>query len=158
MSAGWSAAELDALQEQNSIELAAREELKLILKAIKFVPENVLPMDSPIRKIHHTDIDIHFPRRRNYDLSVKANAFSAMIAHGIHPRHALKACEIFEDNEQVYKDSEEMVMAYQEKVCVMEPQETGSTATNADAMNNNDRIMQDMSDQISNSPRLQAGV
>ena len=158
MSAGWSAAELDALQEQNVIELAAREELKLILKAIKFVPESVLSTDSPIRKIHHTDVDIHFPRRRNYDLSVKANAFATMIAHGIHPRHALKVVEMFEDNEQVFKDSEEMLLAYQEKVCTMEPEETGGTATNAEGMKNNDRILQDMSDQISNSPRLQAGV
>ena len=87
MSAGWSAAELDALEEQNSIELAAREELKLILRAIRFVPEDVLPMDNPIRKIHHTDIDIHFSRRRNYDLSVKANAMATLVGRGVHPRH-----------------------------------------------------------------------
>ena len=159
MSAGWSAAELDALQEQNSIEFAAREELKLILKAIKFVPENILPMDSPIRKIHHTDIDIHFSRRRNYDLSVKANAFATLVGRGVHPRHAIKVCEIFEDSEQVYADSKDMVTAYQEKVCIAQPTTSGDQATNPDKpLGSNDRIIQDMSDQIDNSPRLQAGV
>lgn len=159
MSAGWSAAELDALEEQNVIELAAREELKLILRAIKFVPESVLPMDNPIRKIHHTDIDIHFSRRRNYDLSVKANAFATLVGRGVHPRHAIKVCEIFEDSEQVWNDSKDMLLAYQEKVCIAEPQQTGSQATDPEKpLGGDDRILQDTSDQEQNSPRLQMGV
>ena len=159
MSSGWSATELDALGEQNVIELAAREELKLILRAIKFVPERFLPVDSPIRKVHHTDIDIHFSRRRNYDLSVKANAFATLVARGIHPRHAIKVCEIFEDSEQVWNDSKEMITAYQYKVCVGEPTQTGGEATDSEKeMGEDSRIMQDLSDQVSNSPRLQAGV
>ena len=159
MSAGWSAAELDALQEQNSIELAAREELKLILRAIKFVPDSVLPVDSPIRKLHHTDIDIHFSRRRNYDLSVKANAFATLVGRGIHPRHAIKVCEIFEDSEQVWNDSKDMILEYQNKVCVAQPTQTGGEATDPEKeMGADDRILQDLSDQVSNSPRLQNGV
>lgn len=159
MSAGWSAAELDALEEQNVIELAAREELKLILRAIRFVPEDVLPMDNPIRKIHHTDIDIHFSRRRNYDLSVKANAMATLVGRGIHPRHAIKVCEIFEDSEQVWNDSKDMMLSYQEKVCIAEPTQTGSQATNPEKpLEEDDRILQDLSDQEVNSPRLQMGV
>ena len=159
ISAGWSTAELDALQEQNSIELAAREELKLILKAIKFVPENILPVDSPVRQLHHTDIDIHFARRRNYDLSVKANAFATLMGRGVHPRHAIKVCEIFEDSEQVYSDSKPMMDAYQQKVCVQEPTQSGDMATDSEkVMGGDDRILQDLSDQVSNSPRLQLGV
>lgn len=159
MSAGWSAAELDALEEQNVIELAAREELKLILRAIKFVPDSILPADNPIRKIHHTDIDIHFSRRRNYDLSVKANAFATLVGRGIHPRHAVKVCEIFEDSEQVYADSKDMINAYQLKVCVQQPTQSGGQSTDPEkAMDSDDRILQDLSDQISNSPRLQEGV
>lgn len=159
MSAGWSAAELDALGEQNIIELAAREELKLILRAIKFVPEDILAVDDPIRQLHHTDIDIHFSRRRNYDLSVKANAFATLVGRGIHPRHAVKVCEIFEDSEQVWNDSKEMILAYQNKVCVGEPVQSGGEATDPEKeMGADDRILQDLSDQVSNSPRLQSGV
>ena len=159
MSSGWSATELDALEEQNSIEIAAREELKLILRAIKFVPENVLPADDPIRQLHHTDIDIHFSRRRNYDLSVKANAFATLIGRGVHPRHAIKVCEIFEDSEQVWNDSKDMMLQYQNKVCVLQPTQSGGEATDSEKeMGSDDRIMQDNSDQLSNSPRLKAGV
>ena len=159
MSAGWSSAELDALEEQNTIEIAAREELKLILRAIKFVPDSILPADNPIRKLHHTDVDIHFSRRRNYDLSVKANAFATLVGRGIHPRHAVKVCEIFQDSEQVYNDSKDMLMAYQKKVCIGEPSQTGSQATDPEKpLGEDDRILQDLSDQVSNSPRLQSGV
>ena len=157
MSAGWSATELDALEEQNSIEVSAREELRLILRAIRLVPESILPIDDPIRKLHHADIDIHFGRRRNYDLSVKANAFSTLIGHGVHPRHALKVCEIFPDNEQVWNDSKDMMLAYQEKVCIQQETSEAESATEKE-FGSDDRIMQDLSDQVSNSPRLQNGV
>ena len=159
MSAGWSAAELDALEEQNVIELSARRELKLILKAIKFVPESILPMDNPIRKIHHTDIDIHFSRRRNYDLSVKANALATLVGRGVHPRHAIKVVEIFEDSEQVWNDSQEMMLEYQKKVCVQEPTQSGGQSTDSEKeMGEDDRILQDLSDQVQNSPRLREGT
>ena len=157
MSSGWSAMELDALSEEATIRHAMRKELRLILKAIQFVPKDILPVDNPVRKLHHTDIDTHFPRRRNYDLSVKANAFSTLIGHGVHPRHALKVCEIFSDNEQVWNDSKDMILAYQEKVCVAQETSEAEDATEK-AFGSDDRIMQDLSDQVSNSPRLTAGV
>lgn len=155
MSSGWSAAELDALEEQNVIEHAAREELRLILRAIKFVPESVLPENDPVRQVHFTDIDIHFSRRRNYDLSVKANAFATLVGRGVHPRHAIKVCEIFEDSEQVWNDSKDMILAYQNKVCVEQPTQTGGKATDPEkVLDEDDRILQDSSDQTSNSPIL----
>ena len=159
MSSGWSAMELDALREEGNIKVATRKELKLILRAIRFVPESILPSDSPIRKLHHTDIDIHFPRRRNYDLSVKANALATLLGRGVYPPHALKAVEIFPDNEQVWRDSEEMMIEYQKKVCIQQPTQSGSQATNPEKeMGADDRILQDLSDQVENSPRLQAGM
>lgn len=153
MSAGWSAAELDALEEQNVIEYSVRRELVLILKAITFVPESVLPMDSPIRKVHFTDIDIHFSRRRNYDLSVKANTFATLVGRGVDGRHALKVTELFEDNEQVWNDSKEMILAYQNKVCVDHTGEGSDTTSPDDSpLDEDDRILQDNSDQTGNSP------
>lgn len=153
MSSGWSAMELDALSEEASIKHAMRKELRLILRAITFVPESLLPSDSPIRKLHHTDIDTHFPRRRNYDLSVKANALATLLGRGIYPPHCLKAVEIFPDNEQVWRDSMEMMLEYQKKVCIQQPTQSGSQATDSEKeMGADDRILQDSSDQSSNSP------
>lgn len=153
MSAGWSAAELDALEEQNVIEYAVRRELKLILKAITFVPESVLPMDNPIRQVHYTDIDVHFSRRRNYDLSVKANAFATLVGRGVNGRHALKVTEMFEDNEQVWNDSKEFILAYQNKVCFDHTGETTTTTeTDNEEISEDHFILQDNSMQSSNSP------
>lgn len=91
-----------------------REELKLILKAITFVPENVLPMGHPIRNVHITDVNFHFNRRRNYDLINKANFVAQMINLGFNGRHVLKEAEVFPDVEQVWNDSKEIVEAIQQ--------------------------------------------
>ena len=99
MSAGWSATELDAVREQQMIAHGKREELSLILKAIAKVPERKLPMDAPIRLIHTSDIDLHFTRKKNTDMSVKANTFATYFNAGIHPRHILKMVDAFEDTE-----------------------------------------------------------
>lgn len=146
MSSGWSAAELDASKQQLLTERSKREELALIIKAISFVPENVLPLDSPIRKVHVSDVDFHFNRRKNYDMSIKANTFATFVSHGINGRHALKVIDAFEDTEQVWIDSKELIEKYQEKLF-----ENQNTSDNGDGT---DRIMSDNSDQISNSPIL----
>lgn len=138
MSSGWSAAEVDAAREELLIESGLREEIKLIIRAIRAVPDDVLPMDAPIRKVRSKDVSFHFNRKRNYDMAVKANAFATWVSHGINGRHALKAVDAFEDNEQVWQDSKEGVEQYQKS----QFQETESE----------DRIMADSSDQIGNSP------
>lgn len=114
MSAGWSATELDAVREQQMIAHGKREEVLLILRSISKVPEEYLPMDAPVRKIHSSDIDLHFTRKKNTDMSVKANTFSTYFNAGVHPRHILKMIDAFEDTEQVYLDSKDMFDALQE--------------------------------------------
>ena len=93
------------------------------------------------------------------DLSVKANALATLVGRGVHPRHAIKACEIFEDSEQVWNDSKDMMLAYQEKVCIAQPTQSGGQSTDSEKeMSEDDRILQDLSDQVANSPRLREGV
>lgn len=116
MSSGWSAAELDALQEQQMTERAKREELELINRAIRFVPERILPLDSPIRKVHTSDVEFHFNRRKNYDMSIKANTFATYFQNGVHPRHILQIIDAFPDTEQTYLDSKPMFEALQKNL------------------------------------------
>lgn len=139
---GWSATEVDALREEQIIGSAEREELELILKAISFVPTNILSSDDPIRKVHASDVDFHYNRRKNYDMATKANAFGTWVAHGVHGRHALKAVDAFEDVEQVWEDSKDGIKEYQRSTYGM------------DNTSENDRIMSDNSDQTGNSPIL----
>ena len=132
------------MKEQQMTERGKREELMLILAAVDKVPEDILPMDSPVRQLHSTDIDFHFTRRRNYDLVNKANFVSQMLAKGLNGRHVLKEAEIFPDAEQVWLDSKEMIEAIQKSALPSEPAEEPADT----------RISADNSDQTENSPIL----
>lgn len=147
MSSGWSAAELDALQEQQMTERGKRKELQLILKAISLVPTRILPEDSPIRKVHSSDCDLHFNRRRNYDLVNKANFVVQMLAKGFNGRHVIKEAEIFPDAEAVWLDSKDMIEAIQ-KSLISDNSSKSSNGTD------DTRISADNSDQRGNSPIL----
>lgn len=116
MSSGWSATEMMAQRRQQITERAKREELELILRAIKHVPTNILPSDSPLRSIHNADIEFHFNRRKNYDMSIKANTFATYFQNGIHPRHILQIIDAFPDTEQTYLDSEPILLELQKKM------------------------------------------
>ncbi len=124
MSAGWSAAELMAQRKQQVTENGKREELELIIRAINMVPVNILPADSPIRSVHSADVEFHFNRRKNYDMSIKANTFATYFQNGVHPRHALHIIDAFPDTEQTYLDSLEMFTALQKNMV-----SSGSTET-----------------------------
>ena len=139
---GWSATEVDAIREENMEESANREELKLILKAISFVKTSVLPADDPLRKVHVSDVDFHFNRRKNQDMAIKANAFATWVSHGVKGIHALRMVDAFEDVEQVWADSKEGIEEYQKS-------NYGTNSTSE-----NDRIMSDNSDQAGNSPMI----
>ena len=140
LSSGWDATAVDADKEQQMIQGADRELLALLIKAVSLSPSKELPDDDPLRKIHATDIDIKYTRRQNWDLSTKANAFATLVSHGVNGRHALKVANMFEDLEQVYIDSKDGIEEYQKKAY-------GETE-----ISENDRLMQDSSDQASQSP------
>lgn len=147
MAAGWSDAEVAAMQKQQMIDRGKREEIALILKAISLVPQNILPYDSPIRKVHVTDVEFKYTRRNDYDLISQMNAFGTGFSHGIHPRHLLPLVKALPDSEQVYIDSKPLMEAYAKSAFGM--QETGNVG-----QEENDRLEQDLSDQVSNSPLL----
>lgn len=144
LSAGWTATEVDAIREQQMIESGKREELNLILKAIEFVPTKILPVEHPLRKIHSTDIDFHFNRRKNYDMVSKANALSTLLAHGIQGRHAIQFIDGFPDTQQVWNDSKELIEKFQENAFGIESKNIQYESEG--------RLGQDLSDQISQSP------
>lgn len=137
MSSGWSAAEQEAQAKEQIVKAAKREELDLILRAIAKVPYSILPADAPMRHVHMTDVDFHFNRKRNYDMSIKANTYATYVSHGINGRHALKVIDAFEDTEQVWLDSRDSIEEYQ--ASLVKESDTGP-------------IMSDNSDQEQNSP------
>lgn len=141
MASGWSAAELDALQEQQMTERGKRKELKLVLQALKFVPERVLPSESPLRKVHVSDIELKFLRKKNSDMSIKANTFATLVSHGVHGRHAMEYIDAFTDTEQTWIDSKDGVEALQKTIY--------EKSTNENLNNNS---ASDTQNQTENSP------
>lgn len=116
MSSGWSATELMALRKQQITERAKREELELILRAFKQVPTRILPQDSPLRKIHVSDMEMKFLRDKSHNMSIRANTFKTYFDCGIHPLHILQATGGFVDPQQTYNDSEKMLSSLQENM------------------------------------------
>ena len=105
-------------------------------------PSSKLPADDPLRKIHHTDINIHFTRQKNYDLNSKINASATAVNIGVHPRWALQmGGVVWPDVEQVWIDSKDTMLAYQKSLI------SNSTEPS-------ERLSQDESDQVTQSPSV----
>ena len=141
---GWNATAVDADREEQLVSGADREVLILVTKAVSLAPSKELPANDPLRKIHASDVDIHYSRQKNYDLNSKINAVATAVNIGVNGRHALKmGGGAWPDVEQVWLDSKETMEAYQQslfdKETDTEPQE---------------RLSQDSSDQISQSPAI----
>ena len=130
MSSGWEAAEVDAEREQQMIEAGFREELNLILKSISLVSTKILDPENAIRQIHSTDIDFHFDRKRNYDLTIKSNFIATLLAKGFDGRHLIKESNAFSDPEQVWTDSKDMIQAIQKSLITKESGESTDNMEN----------------------------
>ena len=139
---GWSAAESSANKLQLIVEAAKMQEVKLALRAISISP--FVPDDSPLKKLKYRDIRPNVKRNRSFDLITKSNALATLLSHGVYGLHAFKTVNLFEDNTQVWVDSEPMITAYQEKLFMSEE--------SIDVEKIPDRIASDVSDQKDESP------
>jgi SPP1 family phage portal protein len=150
---GWSAAETSATKQQSIIDGCKMEEVKVVLRAIKKHPD--ISADCPLLKLKYSDIKPNTNRQKNYELTTKVNFFATAVSHGINGLHALKAMNAFEDVNQVWEDSRELIKKYQSSIF----DKTENTDVQNEAVGgmdeqkpNSDRLEQDKSDQESNSP------
>lgn len=137
---GWSQAEVEASKQQAIMEGCKMDEVRVALACIKSNPYT--PSDSPLLKLKYRDVQPSVKRQKNYEMVSKVNAFSVMVSHGINGLHAIRAINLFEDPQQVWEDSREMIEKYQESLV------TKSTASVPE------RAGSDESDQIVNSPNI----
>lgn len=108
---GWSAAEQVAASEQLLQEASKMDEVRIALAAIK--KNSNVPSDSPLLGLRYIDVKPNVTRQKTYELSVKSTSLATLISHGINGLHALKAVNMFEDVNQVWEDSKELVDMYQ---------------------------------------------
>ena len=132
---GWSAAESAACKQQNIMEACKMEEVKAVLRAIAKVN------DSRFKGLLITDIQPNIKRQKTYEMTTKVNFFATAVSHGINGLHALKAMNAFEDVNQVWEDSKELIEKYQDSIF--------NKQTEAE-----NRLEADYSDQENNSPNM----
>lgn len=146
---GASNTEAIASAQQNITEGCKMEEIKVALAAIQESP--FVEPDNPLLKLKPKDVQASVKRNKQYELSTKANVYSTLVSHGINGYHALRVCNMFDDVNQVYIDSKELIDEYQKSIFKNENEAVGGEGEEAP---NADRTMQDQSDQETNSPSL----
>lgn len=142
---GWNAAEVSASKKEEFQSDCKMKEVKVVLAAIKKAPSEMVPSDSPIRELNYSEVAPSIKRQRNFDLATKANFFATVISHGVHPLHALKAMNLWEDANQTYEDSKELIERYQASVF----DKSDPVGGEGEVAPDNDKIMTDMSDYTS---------
>lgn len=154
ISSGWETTEAVAAAQQNIMESCKMEEIKVVLKVIQ--KSSFVPQDSPLLKLKVKDCQANIKRNKSYELATKTNAYATMVGHGIHGYHAMKTVNLFDDVNQVWADSKDSVEQYQMSVYGNKAEEVSdnNVTSGNEKKPNADRIMQDQSDQISNSPNM----
>lgn len=146
---GWNAAENSANKKQNIIEGCKMQEVEVVFSAIR----NSIAIDpnNPMLKLKRIDVQPSIKRQKNYELTTKVNFFATAVSHGINGLHALRAMGAFEDCNQVWEDSKELIEAYQKSVF---DKDNSAVGGEGEQKPNAERTMQDESDQEANSPTL----
>ena len=150
---GWSNAETVAMAQQNIMEGCKMEEVKAVLKAIQL--SSYINESNPLLSLKYRDCQPNIKRNKTYEMSTKANCFSTLVSHGIQGYHALKVINMFDDVNQVYADSKELIEKYQLSV-FDNTKSNNAVGGEGEEKPNADRTMPDLSDQKENSPNMTA--
>lgn len=113
-SAGWANAEAEA-ERQDEIKYGRKtEELKIVLSVCKI--NDIAEVDESVLGLRYVDAKPNTSRQKNYEMSVKSATLSNLIRSGVYGLHALKCVNMFEDVNQVWTDSKELIAKYQESL------------------------------------------
>lgn len=149
---GWTNAEIAATMQDQITESCKMEEVKSVLAAINASTD--VPTSSPLLDLKYKDLQPSIKRQKNYELTTKANFAVTLIKAGFHGGDVIKEMNVFPDPNQVWIDSKKGIEAFQ-KAQYASKSETSTESNKSETEKvNTDRIGQDNSDQISNSPRL----
>lgn len=146
---GWSQAETAAAKQQLITDSNKMEEVEVILAVINNSAN--VPQDSPLRKLTVADVQPNIKRQKTYEMTTKANAMATLLSHGIYGEDVLNAIPFFDDPNEVWQRSKEIIEKYQ--ASIFDKSTDNEAVGGADEQTPNaDRIMSDLSDQVENSP------
>lgn len=100
---GWDFAEQRAKIDEPVNKRSEREFLKIVL--------NILKTKQQLSGLTIADIDIKITRNKTDNMLVKAQALIYLLEKGIHPKIAIRTCDLWGDPERVYVDSKEYLDA-----------------------------------------------
>lgn len=110
---GFAAAEQVACAQQLLIESAKMDEVRVALAVIKASTARV--PDERLLALKAMDVKPNVTRTKLYEMTVKTTALANMLSHGIHGLHALRSVNFFDDVNQTWEDSKELIEQYQNK-------------------------------------------
>nr|DAO52690.1 MAG TPA: Portal [Caudoviricetes sp.] len=146
---GWSQAETAAAKQQMIIDGCKMEEVAVVLEAIKKSP--FINPDNPMLYLKKSDIAINVKRQKTYEMSTKVNAMATLLSHGFYGEDVVNAIPFFDDPNEVWNRSKELIEKYQSSIFDKSSQNQAQGGE-GEQKPNSDRTMQDLSDQVSNSP------
>lgn len=101
---GWDFAEQRAKIDEPVTKRSEREFLKVVLNILK-TKQQISP------KLTIADIDIKITRNKTDNMLVKSQALIYLLEKGIHPKIAIRTCDLWGDPEKVYVESKDYLDA-----------------------------------------------
>ena len=164
---GWTQAEVEATQQDQLKNDSKIDEVKVALVAMKLCKG--FKTNSALAKLKYSEVKPNIKRQKTYEMTTKINAYATAVSHGIDYKSMLNTINLFDDPQQVARDSEDTMQMfidktfggadsganYVERIEV----EGGKEKTKTKGVDAPipKRLEQDDSDQISNSPVLDKG-
>lgn len=99
------------------------------------------------------DMQPNIKRQKTYEMTTKANAIATLLSHGIYGEDVLNAIPFFDDPNEVWQRSKVLIEKYQKSIFDKDSNNQAEGGSDEKAPNL-DRNMQDLSDQIENSPLI----
>ena len=158
---GWTQAEVEATQQDQLKNDSKLDEIKVALVACKLC--RGFKADNPIAKLKYSDVKPNIKRQKTYEMTTKINAFATAVSHGIDYKSMLQTINLFDDPQQVARDSEETMEKFIDKTFgnaedganyVERIEVGGKEKTKGVDAPIPKRLEQDESDQEGNSPTL----
>ena len=146
---GWSNAEVEASFLQGIQEDCKMREVRLVLKAIQKSP--LIDINNPMLTLKARDLTPNIKRQKTYELATKSNFISTLLSHGFDGESVIKTANVFDDPMQVWNDSKEGILKYQETLYAKANEGEGGEGEKAPDAG---KTLQDMSDQAGNSPNI----
>lgn len=154
---GWTQAEVEATQQDQLKNDSKLDEVKVALVACKLCKG--FSSNNPIAKLRYSDVKPNIKRQKTYEMTTKINAYATAVSHGIDYKSMLNTINLFDDPQQVARDSEDTMQKFIDKTFGTEPEveEIEVDKTRGVDAPIPKRLEQDESDQESNSPTLDKG-